>query len=352
MAWQHLLDFIGLLACYELAMLLLRSLCYPWQKECSLSSVAGGWVSVPWKCLMLLWKLMFLQIPWTEEPGRLQSMGSRRVGHDWATSLSLFTFLHWRRKWQPTPVFLPGESQGRGEPGGLPFMGSHRVGHDWSDLAAAAAVGEVSFLVCLLHSVAKTDTSTWCILVSKESEWSRFQSPVQEMIHLTLYTYLPKFIWSVTVFGSLSAWCFCYLFAYLVCCFIFCPHSVMLYSDAQWVYCPTSCFCFRPPYQRYLNGDGCSNGWRGRCQQRLLLWEACWISIPICWNQEENENCASQPVNNNQRVWSSNTTHVVGEGVHTAHLAILQQGGSARFQRCIGLQFFHSDIFVDCLHIQ
>jgi len=41
-------------------------------------------------------------------------MGSLRVGHDWATSLSLFTFLHWRRKWQPTPVFLPGESQGRG----------------------------------------------------------------------------------------------------------------------------------------------------------------------------------------------------------------------------------------------
>ena len=41
-------------------------------------------------------------------------MGSLRVGHDWATSLSLFTFMHWRRKWQPTPVFLPGESQGRG----------------------------------------------------------------------------------------------------------------------------------------------------------------------------------------------------------------------------------------------
>ena len=49
-----------------------------------------------------------------EEPGRLQSMGSLRVGHDWATSLSLFTFMHWRRKWQATPVFLPGESQGRG----------------------------------------------------------------------------------------------------------------------------------------------------------------------------------------------------------------------------------------------
>ena len=57
----------------------------------------------------LAWK-----IPWTEEPGRLQSMVSLRVRHDWATSLSLFTFMHCRRKWQPTPVFLPGESQGRG----------------------------------------------------------------------------------------------------------------------------------------------------------------------------------------------------------------------------------------------
>ena len=54
------------------------------------------------------------KIPWTEGPGRLQSMGSLRVRHDWATSLSLFTFIHWRRKWQPTPVFLPGELRDRG----------------------------------------------------------------------------------------------------------------------------------------------------------------------------------------------------------------------------------------------
>ena len=79
------------------------------------------------------------EIPWMEEPGRLQSMGSLRVGQDWATSLSFFTFMHWRRKWQPSPVFLPRESQGR-EPGGLPSMGLHRVGHDWRDLAAAAAM--------------------------------------------------------------------------------------------------------------------------------------------------------------------------------------------------------------------
>ena len=76
----------------------------------------------------LAWK-----IPWMEEPGRLQSIGLQRVRHTHtqktnkqtnkqkkesdktgATSLSLFTFMHWRRKWQPTPVFLPGESQGQG----------------------------------------------------------------------------------------------------------------------------------------------------------------------------------------------------------------------------------------------
>ena len=64
-------------------------------------------------CALELPSTLAWKIPWTEEPGRLQSMGSLRVGHDWATSLSLFTFMHWRRKWQPTPVFLPGESQGR-----------------------------------------------------------------------------------------------------------------------------------------------------------------------------------------------------------------------------------------------
>jgi len=88
----------------------------------------------------LAWK-----IPWTEEPGRLQTMGSRRVGHDWATSLSLFPFMHWRRKWQPTPVFLPGESQGRGSLVGRRLWGRTESGHDWSDLAAAAAVSLCSW---------------------------------------------------------------------------------------------------------------------------------------------------------------------------------------------------------------
>ena len=68
------------------------------------------------------------KIPWTEEPSRLQSMGSLRVRHDWVTSLLLFTFMHWRRKWQPTPVFLPGEAQGRGS-----LVGCHLWGCTESD---------------------------------------------------------------------------------------------------------------------------------------------------------------------------------------------------------------------------
>ena len=75
----------------------------------------------------LAWK-----IPWMEEPSGLQSMGSLRVGYNWATSLSLFTFLHWRRKWQPTPVFLPGESQGRRS-----LVGCRLWGHTESDTTEA-----------------------------------------------------------------------------------------------------------------------------------------------------------------------------------------------------------------------
>ena len=66
----------------------------------------------------LAWKT-----PWTGEPGGLQSMGSRRVRQGRATSLSLFTFMHWRRQWQPTPGFLPGESRGRGSLVGCPLRG-------------------------------------------------------------------------------------------------------------------------------------------------------------------------------------------------------------------------------------
>ena len=119
-----------------------------------------------------------LGIPWIEEPGGLQSMGSLRVGHDWVTSLSLFTFMHWRRKWHPTPVFLPGESQGQ-EPGGLPSMGSHRVRHYWRDLAVAAAAacnfpqaGKKKML--LVPDVPDSSISMKCLLSSTTHQCPRF----------------------------------------------------------------------------------------------------------------------------------------------------------------------------------
>ena len=94
----------------------------------------------------LAWK-----IPWAEEPGRLQSMGSQRVGYDWATSLSLFTFHFYalEKEMAIHSSVLAWRIPGTGEPGGLWSMGSYRVGHDWSDLAAAAAAAAA---VCICQS--------------------------------------------------------------------------------------------------------------------------------------------------------------------------------------------------------
>ena len=91
-------------------------------------------------CSTLAWK-----IPWTEEPGRLQSLGSLRVRHDWETPLSLFSFMHWRRKWQPTPVFLPGESQGRGSP-----VGGRLWGRTESDTTEATQQQQQQLAVLVL----------------------------------------------------------------------------------------------------------------------------------------------------------------------------------------------------------
>ena len=97
-AWNQLyVANILLYLCFIFLIYLLFSIAFWWTMEKAMAPHSST----------LAWK-----IPWMEEPGRLQYMGSQRVGHDWATSLSLFTFTHWRKKWQPTPVFLPGESQG------------------------------------------------------------------------------------------------------------------------------------------------------------------------------------------------------------------------------------------------
>ena len=92
--------------CSLILFMYLFTLCLFWEKAMAPHSSPLAW-----------------KIPWTEEPGGLKSMGSLRVRHGWVTSLSFFTFMHWRRKWQPTPVFLPGESRGWGSLAGCHLRG-------------------------------------------------------------------------------------------------------------------------------------------------------------------------------------------------------------------------------------
>ena len=102
----------------------------------------------------LAWK-----IPWAEEPGGLQSMGSWRVRHNWATSLWLFTFMHWRRKWQPTPVFFPGESQGRGSLVGCRLWGR-------TELDTTEATWQQQHLVIVVLSPVFIDKALlWCLVL-------------------------------------------------------------------------------------------------------------------------------------------------------------------------------------------
>ena len=106
-----------------------------WQRKWDLSRFL---LLLPYLLKRILFKLemaahsttLAWKIPWTEEVAA--SMGSRRVGHHRVTSLSLFTSIHWRRKWQPTPVFLPGEPQGRRS-----LVGCLLWGHTESDMTEA-----------------------------------------------------------------------------------------------------------------------------------------------------------------------------------------------------------------------
>ena len=86
----------------------------------------------------LAWK-----IPWMEEPGRLQSMGS--LESDTTEQLHFIFHFHALEKEMAThSSVLAWRTPRMGEPGGLPSMGSHRVRHDWSDLAAERPMGLVS----------------------------------------------------------------------------------------------------------------------------------------------------------------------------------------------------------------
>ena len=124
----------------------------------------------------LAWKF-----PWAEEPGRLQSMGSLRVRHDWATSLSLFTFIHWGRKWQPTPVFLPGESQG------------------WGSLVAAiyGVAQSQTWLKQLSSSSSSSKNLKIYFPISPNNYYKVHISPIQIQLHIHLNHTYRKILYSV-----------------------------------------------------------------------------------------------------------------------------------------------------------
>ena len=133
----------------------------------------------------LAWK-----VPWTEEPGWLQSMRSLRVGQDSATSLSLFTFMHQRRKWQPTPVFLPRESQGRGS-----LVGCRLWGRTESDMTEVTQHAPITALQPLIPP-AFFLFECWC----EESVLETFLFRFFHSIHLTPFVHLSGEICIISTF--------------------------------------------------------------------------------------------------------------------------------------------------------
>ena len=140
-------------------------LCLPWR----LGQPRGVYFIVYPKAMAPHSSTLTWKIPWMEEPGRLQSIGWLGLGYDWATSLYFFTFMHWRRKWQPTPMFLPGESQGQGS-----LVGCRLWGCTESDtlkrLSSSSSRGHIS--PCVI----------WAIKEGLLLFWRDFGSPNQGII--------------------------------------------------------------------------------------------------------------------------------------------------------------------------
>ena len=99
-------------------------------------------------------------------------MGSRRVRHNWVTSLSLFTF-HFRaleKEMATHSSVLAWRIPGTEETGGLPSIGSHRVRHNWSDLAAAA-VANLYLTFCEPMHYSLPGSSVHGILPARILKW-------------------------------------------------------------------------------------------------------------------------------------------------------------------------------------
>ena len=141
------------------------------------------------------------RIPWMEEPGGLQSMGSWRIGQDWATSLSLFTFMHWRRNGNPLQCSCL-ENPRDGGAWWMPSMGSHRVRHDWSDLAAAA---DCSLPGSSVHGILQARILEWvAIPFSKDPPEQRIEPGTPSLQTDSLLPKPPGKFWVCIFYRNLN----------------------------------------------------------------------------------------------------------------------------------------------------
>ena len=130
----------------------------------------------------LAWK-----IPWTEEPGRLQSMGSKTVGHDWATSLSLSCI--GEGNGHPLQCSCL-ENPRDGEPDGLPSMGSHRVKQLSSGSSMLFSVAKLCQTLCNPMDCSLPGSSVHGIFQARILEWvgissSRGSSQLRDWTHVS-----------------------------------------------------------------------------------------------------------------------------------------------------------------------
>ncbi|XP_064299443.1 E3 ubiquitin-protein ligase MARCHF6 isoform X1 [Phalacrocorax carbo] len=158
-------------------------------------------------------------------------------------------------------------------------------------------------------------------------------NPVQEMIHLPIYRHLRRFILSVIVFGSivlLMLWLPIRIIKYLLPTFL--PYNVMLYSDAPVSELSLELLLLQVVLPALLE-QGHTRQWLKGLVRAWTVTAGYLLDLHsyLLGDQEENENNANQQPNN-QHARNNNAIPVVGEGLHAAHQAILQQGGPVGFQ--------------------
>uniref|UniRef100_W5LGC2 E3 ubiquitin-protein ligase MARCHF6 n=1 Tax=Astyanax mexicanus TaxID=7994 RepID=W5LGC2_ASTMX len=160
-------------------------------------------------------------------------------------------------------------------------------------------------------------------------------NPVQEMIHLPIYRHLRRFILSVVVFGSivlLMLWLPIRIIKHILPAFL--PYNVMLYSDAPVSELSLELLLLQVVLPALLE-QGHTRQWLKGLVRAWTVTAGYLLDLHsyLLGDQEENENNANQAANNNQQPRNNaNAIPVVGEGLHAAHQAILQQGGPVGFQ--------------------